>query len=338
MYYSHFGLQHNPFSTAADPSLLLMNDMHRDALAGLWYAIVARKAFVTLIGETGTGKTTLIRKALQVLSEMNHRASVIFNPTLTRAEFLEAVLMNFGITNVPESKVQRLKLLEDLLTDVHKQEKTAVLVIDEAHKLSPELLEEVRLFTNFELGHQKLLQIVLAGQPELGDILNRTDLWQLKQRITVRLQIGRLPDSEIQRYITYRWNKASESRATLPFTAAAISLIERFSMGIPRLINVICDNALALAFGAGLERIDAAQIAEVVRDLDLRPAQTPANTVPVPQSSTQSFALVPRPPLDSSCARPETVELRTLKRYTEEKKSLFNFVRRFRTQRLLTLQ
>ena len=337
MYHSHFGLKRNPFSIAADPSLLLLNDMHRDALAGLWYAIVARKGFVTLTGEAGTGKTTVIRKALHVLSEMNHRASVIFNPTLTPTEFLEAVLANFDREHIPESKVQRLRLLQDLLADVQKQEKTAVLIIDEAHKLSPELLEEVRLLTNFEVGDQKLLQIVLAGQPELADILNRADLWQLKQRITVRLQIGRLPAAEIQRYITYRWNKASENSSAPPFTAAAVSLIGRSSLGIPRLINVICDNALTLAFSAGLKTIDAAQIADVVRELDLHPAQGPPTAAPVAQG-VQPPVAVASPALDSSCTRPEIVELPTLKRYTEEKKGLFNFTRRFRAQRQLTLQ
>ncbi|MBV9083348.1 MAG: AAA family ATPase [Acidobacteriaceae bacterium] len=338
MYHSHFGLKRTPFSTAADPSLLLMDDMHRDALAGLWYAIVARKGFVTLIGEAGTGKTTLIRKALDVLSKEKHRASVIFNPTLTPAEFLEAVLTNFGVADIPESKVQRLRLLEDLLAGVHKQENAAVLIVDEAHKLSPELLEEIRLLTNFELGDQKLLQIVLAGQTELGDVLNRTDLWQLKQRITVRLQIGRLPASEVQRYITYRWNKASESTSKPPFTAAAVVLIERSSLGIPRLINVICDNALTLAFGAGLQVVDAAQVADAVRDLDLNTAEAqPRRPAPAP-ASPEPLALVRRARANNLSIRPELVGLPTLTRYTEQKKGFFNFARRFRAQRVVTIE
>lgn len=252
-----------------DPELLFLPPQHREALAGLTYAILNRKGFGVLIGEAGTGKTTLLARILKSLPISRIHSSVILNPTLTANEFLELVLLDFGISEVPDSKARRLIMLQRLLLQNHSENRVSVLVIDEAHKLSPVLLEEIRLLSNFEFGDQKLLQIVLSGQSELTGILNQNELRQLKQRICVRLAIGPLAKPEIEQYIRHRWVKCGGS-STLPFSAPALDAIAEFSQGIPRIINAICDNALSIAFGLAAKTIEVAHIAEVARDLDLK--------------------------------------------------------------------
>jgi len=270
MYEHHFGLTHSPFSMAPDPGALFMTSAHREALAGLSYAVIMKKGFVVLVGEAGTGKTTLLRKLAEMMPEKDTQTRMVVHPTLTPREFLELLLLNSGIRDLPESKTQRLILIEEFLLKANNAGKTTVLIIDEAHKLTFEILEEIRLLMNFETGDEKLLQIVLAGQPELDDVLNRPELWQLKQRVAIRLQIGPLSGGQIEEYLRHRWTRAGGGR-TLPFTEEAVSLIASWSRGIPRLINSICDNALLLAFSSASHNITGDQILEVVRDLDLQP-------------------------------------------------------------------
>jgi general secretion pathway protein A len=270
MYNQFFGLNKAPFNMTPDPALLFMPPQHREALAGLTYAILNRKGFAVLIGDAGTGKTTLLARTLQYLQQSTIRSSVILNPTLTANEFLEMTLLGFGIRDISSSKAQRLMRLHQMLEADHAANRVAVLIIDEAHKLSPELLEEVRLLSNFELTDQKLLQIVLIGQDELGDVLNQDRLRQLKQRIAVRIAIGPLAQGEVEQYIRYRWTRCG-GPPTLPFLPDAIEAIAAWSQGIPRLINAICDNALTGAFGQGLKAIQASDVLEVARDLDLKP-------------------------------------------------------------------
>ena len=198
-----------------------------------------------LTGVAGVGKTTLLAWVLQKLPSDKVQLSVILNPTLTREEFLEMALLDFGITDVPASKAQRLWKLQNFLVKSREEGKVNVLVVDEAHKLDYELLEEIRLLGNMEYGDEKLIQILLLGQRELDDVLNQLDLWQLKQRISVRLSIGALSIDEVEYYIQHRWSVAGG--ATHPFTPEAIAHIKKWSKGIPRLINSICDNALTLA-------------------------------------------------------------------------------------------
>lgn len=268
MYEAHFGLASSPFSMTPDPGALYWAPSHREALAGLTYAVTRRKGFVVLTGAAGTGKTTLLRKLLDS-SPVPMRTSFVYNPTLTPAEFLELALADFDMPPGSMSKAQRLLRLERFLLTVHREGKVAVLIVDEAHKLSPELLEEVRLLTNFETAREKLLQIVLAGQPELNGILNREELWQLKQRVAVRLQTQPLAGTEIRPYLQFRWSQAGGS-SELPFPDAAVDLIALWSKGIPRMINGICDNALISACAAGRRTVTPQDILEVVGDLDLR--------------------------------------------------------------------
>jgi general secretion pathway protein A len=268
MYEAYFGLKRNPFGMTPDPGTLFWTVSHREALAGLTYAIKRRKGFVVLTGPAGTGKTTLLRKLLDS-SPVPMRTSYVYNSTLTAPEFLELALADFDISAIHMNKAQRLLRLEQFLLETYKAEKVAVLIIDEAHKLSPELLEEVRLLTNFETAKEKLLQIVLAGQPELDGLLNREDLRQLKQRIAVRLQIQPIETPDIRQYLNFRWVKAGGAEP-LPFNDGAIELIASWSKGVPRVMNGICDNALLLAYGAERNMVGPDDIREVVRDLDLR--------------------------------------------------------------------
>jgi general secretion pathway protein A len=248
MYTDFFGLQKLPFNLTPDPAFLYLPPKHRQALAGLTYAILERKGFAVLTGDAGTGKTTLINSVLSRLPAERVESSFILNPTLTVSEFLEIVMLDFDIPDVPASKAQRLWKLQEFLAQVHRQNRFAVLVIDEAHKLSLEVLEEIRLLGNYESASEKFLQILFLGQTELDDLLNRRDLRQLKQRIGLRLYIDPLTPAEVQQYIRVRWTKAGAQNPP-PFTQEALTMIAQWSQGIPRVINSLCDSALLMAYG-----------------------------------------------------------------------------------------
>ena len=265
MYNEFFGLQKAPFSLTPDPEFLYLTTKPREALAALTYGILARKGFVVLTGDAGTGKTSLLTRILGHLPESRIRSSVIVNPTLTPAEFLEAALMDFGFQNIPASKAQRIAILQSFLWAEYREGRIAALIVDEAHKLTPELIEEIRLLGNFESANEKLLQIVLVGQSELDDMLNRESLRQFKQRISLRLTIGPLAEAEIEQYIRYRWVKAGGSEA--PFSADAVAFIGQASQGIPRVINVLCDNSLLMAFGEESASVEQRHVLAVCREL-----------------------------------------------------------------------
>src|SRR5271154_7177559 len=220
MYAQYYGLRKSPFSLTPDPTFLFLTDQHRDALVGLTYAITQRKGYVTLTGEVGTGKTTLLARGLQFLPPSKLQFSLIMNPTLTPSEFLELALLDFGIQDIPSSKARRIWALQNLLLQAEAQGKVSALIVDEAHKLSPEVLEEIRLLGNFEAADRKTLQIVLAGQPELDVALRRTDLRQLKQRIAMRLLIRPLQAEDVSKYIRHRWLRAGGAEP--PFTPEAL--------------------------------------------------------------------------------------------------------------------
>jgi general secretion pathway protein A len=297
MYKQFFGLEKNPFNMTPDPTLLYLTAQHREALAGLTYAVMRRKGLAVLTGDVGTGKTTLLRRVLRNLPASKIQSAVILNPTLTPNEFFELMLLDFGITDVPPSKAQRLLLLERLLLEGHAGGRISILAVDEAHKLTPVVLEEIRLLSNFESGEDKLLQIVLIGQNELDGVLDEDHLRQLKQRISVRLAISALNSSEIEGYITYRWTQCGGAAPT-PFPAEAVAAIAAWSHGAPRLINSICDSALTLAFGNGARSISAACVAEVARDLRLRNG-VPAAMIPNPVAADKAPPVAAGPPAQS---------------------------------------
>jgi general secretion pathway protein A len=302
MYNQFFGLRKSPFSLTADPEFLYLTAQHREALAGLTYGVLGRKGFVVLTGDAGTGKTTLVAKVLEQFSSTRIRSSVLVNPTLTPAEFLEAILLNFGHADVPASKAQRLMQLQALLLKSREEGKISALIVDEAHKLSPEVLEEIRLLGNFELANEKLLQIALLGQSELDELLNREHLRQFKQRVALRLSIAPLSAADVAQYIRYRWMKAGGIEP--PFSVEAVRCIARVSRGIPRVINVICDNAMMHAFGESSVSVELRHVSAVCVDLCLR------------EPAGQQDAPTQLAPLITSAPPANDYPLKTLERYS----------------------
>lgn len=276
MYEEFFGVSRNPFMMTPDPHFLYLTSQHREALAGLIWVIAKRKGITVLTGEAGTGKTTLLRTVLESIPDGTAQFSFLTNPTLTPQEFLESALIEFGIRDAPPSKARRLVVLRDLLYRLNAEGRVPVLVIDEAHKLSTELLEEVRLLTNLETNDGKLLQIVLAAQTELDEMLRRQDLRQLKQRIAYRFTVKPLAGEEIRAYLRFRWVQAGGTGEP-PFTEDAIDYLELFSAGIPRVMNAICDNALVLAFSEERTAVLPEHIVLVAKDLALAEARPPVN-------------------------------------------------------------
>ena len=267
MYNEFFGLRKAPFHLTPDPEFLYLTEQHREALAGLAYAILARQGFVVLTGDAGTGKTTLLARVLGRLPLNRIQSSVIVNPTLTPAEFLESILLDFGFEDIPASKAQRIAALQRFLWKNQRNGKVSALIVDEAHKLTVELLEEIRLLGNLESAETKLLQIVLIGQVELDEALNSEHLRQFKQRIALRLALHPLKVTEVDRYINHRWLTAGGEKA--PFTPDAIGGISQASQGIPRVINVICENSLMQAFGEASATVEARHVVGVCRELRL---------------------------------------------------------------------
>ena len=280
MYTDFFGLKKFPFNLTPDPAFLFLPTKHHEALAGLTYAVMERKGFVVLSGDAGTGKTTLLRSFLKNLPPDRIETSVILNPALTPSEFLEIVLLDFGIAEVPQSKAQRLWKLQAFLLQVFREKRTAILVIDEAHKLGLDVLEEIRLLGNLEHEEHKFLQVVLSGQSELDDLLNRQDLRQFKQRVALRLYIDPLSREEATRYVRFRWAAAGGGTA-IPFTEDGIDGLIRWSRGIPRLINSLADGALMLAYGDGIRSIGLKRVEMVAMNLTL---QNPTEK-PVPEAA-----------------------------------------------------
>lgn len=287
MYQDFFGLQKLPFNLTPDPAFLFLPQKHREALAGLTYSILERKGFAVLSGDAGTGKTTLINSVLSRLPPDQVETSVVLNPTLTASEFLESVMLDFDIPDVPGSKAQRLWKLQEFLARTHHQNRYAVIVIDEAHKLSPEVLEEIRLLGNYESASEKFLQILLLGQSELDDLLRRQDLRQFKQRIALRLYIDPLTAPEVRQYIATRWTKAGGGEVPPPFTTEAYTAIAHWSQGIPRLVNSICDSALLMAYGdestsIGANYVRAAAVNLALADPAVYPAAITATATAAP--------------------------------------------------------
>jgi general secretion pathway protein A len=315
MYLEYFGLERNPFSLTPDPRFLFMTAKHREALASLMFAVVERKGFLVMTGEAGTGKTTLIRKLLLSIPSTCAQFSMVIHPTLTISELLESVLMDFGVKEIPSSKAGRLYLLREMLIDTNRDGKTCVLVVDEAHLLSSESMQEIRLLSNFETNERKLLQIILAGQNELGGILNLESLSATRQRIALRMHLDPLDRNDVARYMRTRWTRAS-GKEPLPFGEDAIETISRFSRGIPRVINALCDSALTNAYGMGVQQIGSKQIMEVARDLQL----VPVATGPIaPVASATPRMGVPPAPSPSAVAESAATAFKTLRRYMPEK-------------------
>jgi general secretion pathway protein A len=269
MYEAFFGLRERPFELAPNPRFLLLTSRHSEALSNLEYGITGRKGITVLLGEAGTGKTTVIRTALQRWETEGHLVAYINNPTLTRAEFVEMLARAFDLGDeAAGSKPRMLAALTELVMRRHADGLVTGLLIDEAQSLPNELLEEIRLLANVETPDEKVFPVVLAGQPELADRLNEIGLRQLKQRVGLRCVLSPLDVRETAAYVAGRIRLAGGVAGQL-FTREAVLLVHEHSRGIPRVINVICDNALLAAFASGQRPIPSEVIADVCRDFDL---------------------------------------------------------------------
>lgn len=271
MYKEFFGLDELPFTLTPDPRFLVFTPSYNEVLASLYYGLENSKGLIVLTGEVGTGKTTALRWILRRL-DSSVLAAYVFNPRLSIEDFYHHVT---SLLNVKEwqNKAELLTVLGKVLEERHRRGLKTVLIIDEAHELSDYVLEEIRLLLNFESDTAKHLQIVLTGQPELRDVLNKPNLRQLKQRVALRCKMHALPNvDEVERYITERLLLAG-SREPNIFTPGAIDYIFRCSEGIPRQINNLCDNAMLAAYAAGEQVIGRQVIEEVADNLDLLPPQ-----------------------------------------------------------------
>jgi general secretion pathway protein A len=268
MYETYYGLLERPFDITPDPRFLLLTTRHNEALSTLRYGLQARKGIVLLTGEAGTGKTTLLKAAFGAVGAEVWPVS-LNNPKLTRGEFFELLSDGFGLGNQAcLSKARFLREFEDALRDRHKAGLQCVLIVDEAQSLSDDLLEEVRLLANVETERTKLLTIILAGQSALSERISTPALRQLKQRIALRCALTPLQLEETAAYVAGRVKIAGGEPVRL-FSRNAVHLLHKASGGIPRSINIICDNALLSGFAASQRPVYGRLVAEVCRDLDL---------------------------------------------------------------------
>ena len=287
MYKKFFGLKENPFNVNPDPRYLYLTPNTQEALACLTYGIETRKGFILLTGEVGTGKTTLINKLLEWLHKERVFTAFVFNPRLSVSQFFDFMMADFGIPCESRQKGQMLLKLNQWLLDRYQAGERAVLVVDEAQNLSPQMLEEIRLLTNLETSTEKLLQIVLAGQPELEQKLNQPQLRQLRQRITLRAKTRQLTLEETQGYIQERMRIAGAENPDI-FSPEAVVAVHRFARGIPRVTNLLCEHALVSSFAEQKNPVPAELVEEVARDFDLHivdplaqaPPPAPALTLP----------------------------------------------------------
>ena len=273
MYLNYFGLAEAPFSIAPAPRFLHMSPRHQEALAHLLYGVGGDGGFVLLTGEVGTGKTTVCRCLLEQIPE-SCDVAYIFNPKMTVAELLSTLCTEFGIDCPPDNT--SIKVFVDHinahLLDAHARGRHAVLIIDEAQNLSPEVLEQMRLLTNLETSERKLLQIILIGQPELAEMLARPELRQLAQRIVARYHLEPLSREEVAAYVRHRLEVAGTQKPLIP--ASLMGRLHRLSGGIPRLLNVLCDRALLGAYAKGKKRGDRPPLAQAAREFLPRPARS----------------------------------------------------------------
>lgn len=277
MYEKFFGLRERPFDLTPNPRYLVLTDVHREALSNLEYGIASRKGITLLLGEAGSGKTTLIRTAVERQPARVHCVH-LNNPALTRGEFVEMLAARFGLSDAARlSKTVLLTELEAILNARRKTGETTVLIVDEAQSLPLELLEEIRLLANIETDEEKLLLVILAGQPELAERLNDQRLRQFKQRVALRCELRPLTLQETAAYLAGRI-KAAGGLGAQVFTREAVTKIFESARGIPRVISVLADNALLNAFAQGRRPVSSQVVLEVCQDFDLARADATAET------------------------------------------------------------
>lgn len=289
MYKEFFGLRANPFNVNPDPRYLFLTRHTEEALACLTYGIQSRKGFVLLTGEVGTGKTTLINKLLEWLRLQQVATAFVFNSRMNVPQFLDYMMADFGIPCDSKSKSQILLRLYNWLLDRYRAGETAVLIVDEAQNLSDEVLEEIRMLTNLETFTEKLLQIVLVGQPELEQKLKQPQLRQLRQRLTLRAKTHPLSMEETKAYVQQRLRIAGSNGQPI-FDPEALVSIHKFSNGIPRVVNLLCEHCLVSAFVDQQKIVAPAVVDAVARDFDLSTDAASAAMTPAPNpNSNEKF-------------------------------------------------
>lgn len=286
MYKRFYKLQQSPFRLTPDPYFLYMTAQHREALSGLIYSVCTRPGLTLLVGEVGTGKTMLLYTLMKLLKNRQFSTVLCTNPSLTPREFYDFLLAELGVDCPSPLKSRQLMALQQTLLKNRAQGRPTLLIVDEAQRLSPELLEEIRLLLNLETPREKLLEIIVSGQPELWEILRRPEFRQLKQRISYSCKLKPLNMDELREYLHHRLTRAGLRKQTL-FPEATIHAIYEYTQGIPRLVNTLCDNSLQIGFVLKFPRISVSIIKEAAADLDLRP------TRPVPSLSGADEELVP---------------------------------------------
>jgi general secretion pathway protein A len=270
MYKTFYNLNRNPFEITPDPSFLCPTKRHNEALAALYYGVRRHKGFVVLTGEVGTGKTLLLRCVLQLLKKNDDVAyAYVFNGKLTPLEFLQYIAGDLGLPAAGKNKSELLLQLAQYVIARSQKQLTTVLVVDEAHHLSTDILEEIRLLTNLETADEKLLQILLVGQPELDEKLDSVELRQLKQRIALRSHLASLDLNETRAYIERRLQLAGSQDAAKLFPQETIAAIHRHCRGIPRLINTVCENALIAAYSQQAASVSPEIIDSIAADFRL---------------------------------------------------------------------
>lgn len=267
MYDEFYGFREPPFNITPDPRFLFFSDQHREAFNHILFGIRERKGFIQVTGEVGAGKTTVCRAILAELGP-TCKTALILNPTMTSTQLFRAVLVELGIKPRRVDKTAYLELLNAYLLEQAAQGNDVVLFIDEAQDLDHELLEQVRLLSNLETDRRKLLQIVLVGQPELREKLDDKSLRQLRQRITVRFHLRPLSRDDTQRYITHRLHVAGAEDGRPSFTPWSIRTVYRYSRGVPRLINAVCDKALLYGYVNGTQELTARAVRQAIRELE----------------------------------------------------------------------
>ncbi len=266
MYLDYYNLKEKPFSVTADPAFLYLSKKHCEALSHIQYGIQQRMGFLEITGEIGTGKTTICKALLNTLDE-HTKTAFILNPNLSETQLLQAVIEDLGIHTKSRNKIAMFKILNEFLLRQLEASNNVVLIIDEAQNIKPSLLEHIRLLSNLETEKEKLLQIVLVGQPELKEKLQSKELAQLRQRIAIRYHMLPLEKPEIEGYVSHRLEVAG-GNGTKFFENEALDEIFNFSHGVPRLINIICDKALLAGYASGNKKITSEIIKKCAKEIE----------------------------------------------------------------------
>jgi general secretion pathway protein A len=303
MYKQFFGLRESPFNVNPDPRYLFLTKQIQEALAGLTYGIQNRKGFILLTGEVGTGKTTLLNRILEGLRGQRVATAFIFNTTLEVSHLFDFILADFGIPCESREKSQVLLRLNQWLLERYRAGETAVLIVDEAQNLSLPVLEEIRLLTNLETSTEKLMQIVLTGQPELEEKLKLPQLRQLRQRVSLRLRTAPLTLEETFGYIAERLRIAGANGQPI-FSKEAAQSVHLYSRGIPRVINLLCEHAMINAYVDHLRPVPAQLVKEVAHDLQLDEIAPNASVAFSPTAQQSVYAQVLLKNLDELLGRP----------------------------------